>query len=104
MKSRLTLLAGAFVLALSTTALAAPTIHERIDHMEARIVRGIQSGELTRREADELREELRQIKRREHRMREDGRLSESERAKLNDDLNRLDRHITREKRDDQKRR
>ena len=104
MKSRLTLLAGAFVLALSTTALAALTIHERMSHMEARIERGIRSGDLTRREADRLREELREIKRREDRMREDGRLNDRERAKLHADLDRLDRHITQEKRDDQKRR
>ena len=66
MKSRLTMLAGAFVLSLSTATLAAPpTIHERMDHMEVRI--------------------------------------ERERAELREDLDRLDRHITREKRDDQRR-
>jgi septal ring factor EnvC (AmiA/AmiB activator) len=106
MKSRLTLLAGAFVLSLSTAAFAAPppTIHERMDHMEVRIERGIKNGDLTRREAEGLRTELREIKRREQRMRDDGRLSERERVKLHEDLDRLDRHITREKRDDQKRR
>ena len=104
MKSRFTLLAGAFVLALSTTTLAAPSIHERMEHMEVRIERGIKSGDLTRREAERLREEMREIKAREHRMREDGRLSDRERAKLHADLDRLDKHITREKRDDQKRR
>jgi septal ring factor EnvC (AmiA/AmiB activator) len=104
MKSRLTMLAGAFVLALATTTLAAPSIHERLDHMEARIQRGIKTGDLTRREAEGLRTELREIKKRERRMRDDGRLSERERTKLHADLDRLDRHITREKRDDQQRR
>jgi septal ring factor EnvC (AmiA/AmiB activator) len=104
MKTRLTMIAGALVLAAATSALSAPTIHERIDHMQARIERGIKSGDLTRREADGLRTELREIRRREARMRDDGRLSERERAALHADLDRLDRHITREKRDDQKRR
>jgi septal ring factor EnvC (AmiA/AmiB activator) len=104
MKSRLTILAGAFVLALSTAVFAAPTVDERVGHMEARIERGIKSGDLTRREADGLRTELREIKRREHRMREDGRLSERERAKLHEELDRLERHITREKNNDQRRR
>ena len=105
MKSRLTMLAGAFVLSLSTATLAAPpTIHERMGHMEVRIERGIKNGDLTRREAEGLRKVLRDIKLREERMRADGRLSERERAKLHEDLDRLDRHITREKRDDQRRR
>jgi septal ring factor EnvC (AmiA/AmiB activator) len=104
MKSRITMLAGAFVLALSTTTLSAPSIHERMDHMEVRIERGIKAGDLTRREAEGLRTELREIKRREQRMRDDGRLTERERTKLHADLDRLDRNITREKRDDQRRR
>ena len=104
MKTRLTLLAGAFALALSTAVVAAPNVRERLEHMETRIERGIRSGDLTRREAERLREELREIKRRESRMREDGRLSERERARLHEDIDRLDRQITRERRDDQKRR
>ena len=104
MESRITLLAGAFVLAVSMTAFSAPSIHERMDHMEVRIERGIKTGDLTRREAEGLRTELHEIKRREQRMREDGHLSDRERTKLHADLDRLDRHITREKRDDQRRR
>lgn len=106
MKSRLTLLAGAFVLSVATAAFAAPppTLHERMEHMEVRIERGIKNGDLTRREAEGLRHELRAIRQREERMRADGRLSERERARLHEDLDRLDRHITREKRDDQRRR
>ena len=104
MKTRLTILAAAAILALSTATLAAPSVHERVEHMEARIERGIKSGDLTRREADGLRKELREIKQRERRMRDDGRLSERERNALHADLDRLDRHITREKRDDQQRR
>ena len=72
--------------------------------METRIERGIKTGDLTRDEARKLRDEMREIKRREDRMRTDGRLSDRERAKLHEDLDRLDRHITREKRDDQRRR
>jgi hypothetical protein len=75
-----------------------------MDHMEVRIERGIKTGDLTRREAEGLRTELHEIKRREQRMREDGHLSDRERTKLHADLDRLDRHITREKRDDQRRR
>ena len=104
MNSRLSLLIGAFVLGLSTATLAAPTIHERMDQMEVRIERGIKRGDLTRREAEGLRKELREIKQRERRMRDDGRLSERERNALHADLDRLDRHITREKRDDETRR
>ena len=104
MRTRLAMLVGALVLALSAPAALAQSIHERMEQMERRIERGIASKELTRREAEKLREELREIKRRERRMRADGRLGQRDREILNADLDRLSRHITRERRDDETRR
>ena len=104
MKTRIAILVGALTLALAAPVAFAQSIQERMEHMEKRIDRGIASRELTRREADQLREELREIRHKERRMRADGRLGQRDREILNADLDRLNRHITREKRDDDTRR
>lgn len=105
MKTRLAVLAGSLLLALAASpAVDAQTIHQRIANLEKRIDHGVRSKELTRAEADRLREELREIKKREHRLHGDGKLGPREREALNTDLERLSRKIAREKHDDQKRR
>ncbi len=107
MKTRLSVLAGALLVALTLPVTVAAdrggSIPERVHQMERRIDQGARSGSLTRREADRLRGELRGILRKEERMRHDGRLSPRERDVLHADLDRLDRHITIEKHDDQRR-
>ena len=106
MKIRLAVLAGAVLMALASPVTLADrggSIPDRVQQMDRRIDRGIQSGSLTRNEAQRLREELRGILHKERRMRDDGRLSGRERDALHADLDRLDRHITREKRDDDRR-
>lgn len=105
MKRSLAALAGALLFALSCGTLAQShgSIPDRIHQMESRIERGIRAGELTRREAEQLRVELGNIRGKEHRMRSDGRLNPRERDALHADLDRLDRHITREKHDGDRR-
>jgi septal ring factor EnvC (AmiA/AmiB activator) len=106
MKFRFAILASALLLGLAhaPAVFAAPTVNERIVEMEKRIDQGIASKELTRHEADKLREELREIRRKERRMEADGRLSPRERDILHADLDRLKRHIFREKHDEETRR
>jgi septal ring factor EnvC (AmiA/AmiB activator) len=69
-------------------------VRERLDSMQARIDRGISSGELTGREAERLQGELRRIRHEFQQMKWDG-LSPRERRKLESDMDRLDRDISR---------
>ena len=79
-------------------------IRSRIQEDQQRIERGVEHGSLTRHEARRLQRELGQILDKIGRMSEDGRLDHRERESINRDLDRLDRDITREKRNDERRR
>ncbi|MBL8447923.1 MAG: hypothetical protein JNJ44_10975 [Zoogloeaceae bacterium] len=79
-------------------------IPARIESLERRIDRGIQSGALTRHEARDLQRELMDIRRREDQMRMDGRLSPDERARMHAALDRLERRVRAEKHDEDTRR
>jgi hypothetical protein len=79
-------------------------IRTRVHDAKARIERGIEQGSLTRQEARGLHKELDGILYKIDRMKDDGRLSPKERDIINRDLDRLNKHITREKRDDDRRR
>lgn len=79
-------------------------IRARIHESKQRIESGIDQGSLTKHEARRLNDELGRILERIDRMKADGHLSQREREKINHDLDRLDRDITREKRDDNRRR
>ncbi len=93
-------LAGAIVLgaALLLSANASAGVDGRQDKQKDRIEAGVESGELTRREAHGLAHQQANIKRREHRFRNnDGHLGPVERAKLNRQQNRASRNIFRKK-------
>jgi hypothetical protein len=94
------LLAAAFALpALSHAA----EVDQRLHHEAARIHQGVQSGQLTHREADHLRAEKRAIKRetRSLRARNSGYLTHRQRARINRQENRLSRQVYHEKHDAQ---
>lgn len=80
----------------------------RIDRLQAkqhrRIVQGVRSGDLTRREAGRLRAEQRVIQRKERAYLADGRLSRGERRDLYRDLRSANRHIYKQTHDAQTRR
>ena len=80
-----------------------PSIDQRQREQQARISHGLRSGEITRREADRLMDEQRDIRRMEASFRADGYLSASENARLHAELNDASRHIQREAHDAQQR-
>jgi septal ring factor EnvC (AmiA/AmiB activator) len=88
-----------FIVALLTLAIcivagaAYADIPDRIRDQQQRINQGIRSGELTRSEADVLRDNLNWIKERFNRMTADGLLTPGERAKLDDMLERNNQMI-----------
>lgn len=65
----------------------------RIDNQQKRIDNGIRSGELTRKEAEIVQENLDRIKAAYSRMKADGKLSEKEQEKLDKKLDRNDKMI-----------
>jgi hypothetical protein len=72
-------------------------IESRIDNQQKRIDRGVKSGELTRREAEIVQDNLNEIRRRYSKMRRDGVLTMKESEKLERMLDENSRMITREK-------
>ena len=77
-------------------------INDRQGEQRSRIANGVQSGELTRREAGRLVQEQAQIRRMEYRFRHSGDgLSNRERYRLQRELNQASRHIYRQKHDPQ---
>jgi hypothetical protein len=67
------------------------------------VVQGVKTGELTRGEAQELREERRDIRDLERDYKSDGALTPQERRDLNQQLNQNSREIFEEKHDDERR-
>ena len=100
--------AAAVLTAMPVAASAAhwQPIYQRQANLEHRIDQGVSSGELTRREADRLRAQFRDIQRLEahYRRTDGGRLTPGERADLDRRYDRLSDHIYAEKHDDQVRR
>jgi|SRR5215216_2450204 len=98
------LLSAVFVLGLSVVSLAhTPVINRRERNERGRIVQGIRSGELTRREAARLRSEQFGIRSYEARAKSDGSLTRSERYRLDRMMDRASRDIYRQKHDRQDR-
>ncbi len=93
-------IAGSLLLG-SLPVLAQSTYDPRIDareqHQQERIQQGIQSGQLTHREANRLEAQQARIQATEDRMKADGRLTHAERAKLTRMQNRANRDIDRKK-------
>ena len=68
-------------------------IDQRIDAAHHRIHKGVESGALTKHEADKLKGQLDALRDDEARMRADGRLNPHERERLERELDRLEKHI-----------
>jgi hypothetical protein len=82
---------------------AQANINERQANQQQRIKQGVQSGELTKREAYQLKMNQRHINRTEARYRADGHLSKGERARLNRMENKQSANINIQKHDSQDR-
>ncbi len=80
-----------------------PGVNHRQHHQAARIVQGVRSGELTRRETRHLAHQQMRIRHEERRFKSDGTLTRRERAKLHHDLNHASASIYRQKHDRQHR-
>jgi len=80
-----------------------PLINQRQANQTGRVVQGVKSGELTRPEAQELREERRDIRDLERDYKSDRVLTPEERRDLNQQLNQNSREIFEEKHDAERR-
>ena len=80
----------------------APKVHKRQQNQERRIDQGVQSGELTPKEAGRLEAEQAQIHQTKERMKSDGQLTGKERERLGNMQDRSSQHIYRQKHDPQK--
>jgi hypothetical protein len=96
--------AGALSLMVSSIALAGPTddpaIQKRELNQEKRIQQGVQSGQLTPKEAGKLEAKQAKIKQDEERMKADGKLTKSERKKLKHEQNKASDKIYDKKHND----
>ena len=80
-----------------------PRVNVRQARQQVRIVEGVRSGELTRREAHKVRESQRDIRQLERAYKSDGTLTAAERRDLNHELNQSSRQIRKQKHDAQSR-
>jgi polyhydroxyalkanoate synthesis regulator phasin len=80
-----------------------PGVNRRERHERKRIKQGVKSGELTKEEAKELRQEQREIHQKEREMKSDGTLTKEERKELHQDINDASKNIYEEKHDSEKR-
>jgi CRISPR/Cas system-associated endoribonuclease Cas2 len=96
--------AGALSLMVSGIALAGPTddpgIQKREQNQEKRIQQGVQSGQLTPKEAGRLETKQAKIKQDEERMKADGKLTKAERKKLKREQDRASKKIYEKKHND----
>lgn len=96
-----------FVLASPTFAAAPgtrdPHVNARQARQQVRIAEGVRSGELTRKEARNAREDQRDIRQLERAYKSDGTLTAAERRDLNHELNQSSRQIRKDKHDAQTR-
>jgi septal ring factor EnvC (AmiA/AmiB activator) len=93
-------------LVLGSVSLASlPALAQTVDQKQAdqqrRIQQGVESGQLTPKEARHLQKEVARLRAKEARMKADGRVTPQERAKLQKELDGLDRKIYRQKHDPQ---
>ena len=82
-------------------AQSTPTVDARQKAQRARIHDGVESGEVTGKEAARLRAEQRHVRRAERRAKADGQVTPAERAKLHRKQNKVSRDIRRQKNDAQ---
>jgi len=95
------MLAGAMSAVMFSSAFAGPTddpgIQKREQNQEKRIQQGVQSGQLTPKEAGRLETQQTKIKQDEERMKADGKLTKAERRKLKREQDRASGNIYRKK-------
>jgi uncharacterized protein HemX len=100
------MVAGALSLMVSGVALAGPTddpgIQKREQNQEKRIQQGVQSGQLTPKEAGKLEANQAKIKQDEERMKADGKLTKAERKRLKNEQNKASDKIYDKKHNDKK--
>jgi FtsZ-binding cell division protein ZapB len=92
-------LVGSTLFLLSPLCLNAGSVKERQKNQQGRIYQGIETGQLTRREARKLEEEQFHIQRDKQRAWRDGELTRRENRHLRKDQNRASRDIYRQKHD-----
>lgn len=80
-----------------------PGVNARQDHQQHRIVDGVRSGELNREEAQTLRKEQREIRKKEREYKSDGKLTRAERRDLHREQNQASQNIREEKHDAEQR-
>lgn len=96
-------LAAALLVIAAPVYADTPVLDQRQAQQAQRIRQGVQSGELTRREAAGLKQGQVQLRRMEHRAKADGEVTARERARLQQKANVESRQITRQKHDRQSR-
>src|SRR5690242_4081628 len=101
MKFAHTAVAAALGLAFCGAAFAQAGTVQRDVNQQQRIEQGLQSGQLTTREAGKLEREEARVERDQSRAMQDGKLSPAEKARLAREQNRVSRDIYREKHDAQ---
>jgi len=101
MKFAKTAVAAALGLAFCGAAFAQAGTVQRDVNQQQRIEQGLQSGQLTTREAGKLEREESRVERDQARAMQDGKLSPAEKARLAREQNRVSRDIYREKHDAQ---
>lgn len=89
--------------AAATSGTQDPAVNARQQNQKDRIMQGVASGELTRKEATELTQERRDIKQLEQSYKSDGALTTEERKDLHQQLNQAGDEIREEKHDQQQR-
>lgn len=80
-----------------------PGVNHRQHQENHRIKQGVRSGELTRDEAQGLRQERHEIRQEERAYKSDGKLTPEERKDLHQDLNAFNKDIHQEKHDEERR-
>ena len=80
-----------------------PSINRREHRQKERLTQGVQSGELTHKEAKGLAKEQAKIHAEERVAKSDGKVTKAERAKIQHDQNKANRHLKRQKHDAQTR-
>ncbi|MBV1907647.1 MAG: hypothetical protein KUG75_16360 [Pseudomonadales bacterium] len=86
----------------SSVFAATPLLDEREDRQHHRILQGVNSGELTRKESIRLVQGQRQLRRAEHRVKADGDVTRKERARLQHKANKESARIRHNKHDKRK--
>lgn len=96
--------AAAFVLGMAGMSFAAantPVADQRQINQQQRIDQGVQSGQVTQKEADRLNAQQKRIADRETKMKSDGKLTKKERARLHRQQDRASKNIYKQKHDRQ---